>query len=395
MLSAVTLSRSPPRADTTMIPTSDRSRICRHSSKPSASGSIRSSSTMSGSSVSSSFRTRMPSWETTVSKPRTARFDRIRSTMLGSSSTTRTRVLATGSLMLAASPGSGAGHQGRDLRQAGAAKRRHRRLPRRAGMLGGSGGMPAGLGGVLARLDREHDTEAGAGPQALQVDVAAVRFDDAVRDGQAEPGPSGAGAPPAARLERRGGEVVRNARSVVGHADHDLRRRRDNSGHQYPGPRRIVTERVADQVDDHLFQPVMISPNYRKPGIAPDRDSGGTGRRQAGDRGLKDQRYVTPVGLQPHQARFDRGEVEQVVDEAAEAGRLGRDAVEETVLGAAVPGHVGLHEAGSVAPDRGQRGPQLMAQPGQEVPLQLTRTAQRGGLLMREAGLLPVQREPQ
>ena len=48
---------------------------------------LRSSRTMSGSSVSSSWRAREPSVETTVSKPRTTRFERMRSTMLGSSST--------------------------------------------------------------------------------------------------------------------------------------------------------------------------------------------------------------------------------------------------------------------------------------------------------------------
>ena len=75
MFSAVTLSRSPPRADTTMMATLDRSRICLHSSNPSTSGSIRSSSTMSGCSVSSSASALLPSDDTSVSNPRTARFD--------------------------------------------------------------------------------------------------------------------------------------------------------------------------------------------------------------------------------------------------------------------------------------------------------------------------------
>ena len=78
-----------------MIADRGRSRIWRHSSNPSASGSIRSSRTMSGASVSSSWSARAPSAETTVSNPRTDRLDRIRSTMFGSSSTSRARVLAT------------------------------------------------------------------------------------------------------------------------------------------------------------------------------------------------------------------------------------------------------------------------------------------------------------
>src|ERR1700679_3282436 len=48
---------------------------------------------MSGSSVSSSWSAFLPSTDTTVSNPRTARFALMRSTMLGSSSTTRAQVL--------------------------------------------------------------------------------------------------------------------------------------------------------------------------------------------------------------------------------------------------------------------------------------------------------------
>jgi hypothetical protein len=100
MFSAVTLSRSPPLADTTMIATDDRSRICRHSSNPSASGSIRSSSTMSGCSSSSRASTRPPA-DTTVSNPRTTRLERMRSTMLGSSSMMSTFVVTTVLLIVA------------------------------------------------------------------------------------------------------------------------------------------------------------------------------------------------------------------------------------------------------------------------------------------------------
>src|SRR5260370_7818701 len=171
MLSAVTLSRSPPRADTTMMATGERSRICRHSSKPSTSGSIRSSRTMSGSSVSSSCRARIPSTETTVSKPRTARFDLIRSTMLGSSSTTSARVFLASSDIC---------------------------------------------------FHREVDTETRAWAQALQLHPATVRLDDALGDGQPEPGSRAARPPPAGRLERCDRDLVGHAHAVVGHTDHDL-----------------------------------------------------------------------------------------------------------------------------------------------------------------------------
>src|ERR1700742_71369 len=236
MLSAVTLSRSPPRADTTMMPTSERSRIWRHSSNPSASGSIRSSSTMSGSSVSSSLSTRMPSWETTVSNPRTARLDRIRSTMFGSSSTTRTRVLAVASgivLLFGVGPARDQGQR-----------------------------PGTGVRGVLLGVGRQIDLELGALVESPQLDPAVVGIDDALGDGQAEPGSTGPGPPAAGRLERRGGQLVGDSGAVVPHADHHLRAGR-LGGDPDPGTGRVVADRVVDQVDEDLFQPVVIGPDHR------------------------------------------------------------------------------------------------------------------------------------
>src|SRR6267378_2748392 len=168
MCRAVTLSRSPPRAETTMIAAGERSRIWRHNSKPSASGSIRSRSTMSGSSVSSNWRARMPSTDTMVSNPRTARLDRIRSTMLGSSSTTRAQVLRASSVVTVAVPLARGG-----LASGGraSARARHRR------------GYPAR---VALGLDRKVDLEAGALGQRGQLDPAAVGLHDPLGDGQAE-----------------------------------------------------------------------------------------------------------------------------------------------------------------------------------------------------------------
>ena len=62
-----------------------------------------------------------------------------------------------------------------------------------------------------------------------------------------------------------------------------------------------------------------------------------------------------------------------------EACGLGRDPRQEAVLGVGVPRHVGLQQAVGVPVDRGQRGTKLMAEPGQEVALQLLRAAQRRG----------------
>src|SRR6201996_4713082 len=256
MLSAVTLSRSPPRADTTMMATRDRSRIWRHSSNPSASGSIRSSRTMSGSWVSSSLSTRMPSWDTTVSNPRTARLDRIRSTMLGSSSTTRTRVLAVGSGIVLLSGGGGA--SGYQYQRPG-----------------------TGLARIIRQVGGQAHPEPGAPGQPVQFDPALVGLGDALGDGQAEPGPAGPGPAPAARLERGRGHLVGDAGAVVGDADHDLGPGR-LGGDPDLGPGRVVPDRVVDEVDEDLFQPVVVGPDDRQARIALDVDRGRAGRRPGG-----------------------------------------------------------------------------------------------------------------
>src|SRR5215469_6482785 len=185
MLSAVTLSRSPPRAETTMIATADRSRIWRHSSNPSASGSIRSSSTMSGCSVSSRASALLPA-EMTVSKPRTARLERMRSTMFGSSSTMSTFVGATGLLAVV---------------------------------------MTLSRLRLLGRfLHGQGDPEAGAVRRPLQLHDAPVRFHDSPRYRQPEA--SARVAALAASPGRRGdGGRVHQLRwhplPVVGHPDRD------------------------------------------------------------------------------------------------------------------------------------------------------------------------------
>src|ERR1700743_1174958 len=191
MFSAVTLSRSPPRADTTIMATLDRSRICLHSSNPSTSGSIRSSSTMSGSSVSSRVSALLPSNDTSVSKPRTARFDLIRSTMFGSSSTMSTRVGIAGSVTCLHSTGC-------RRRLAGRVLRRGR----------GSGPLRGQADGLLYGQGNQ---EAGTALGRLKLKAAAVRGHDPAGDGQPEPGPRAA--PP--RPDGAGGEDVVPARVAL------------------------------------------------------------------------------------------------------------------------------------------------------------------------------------
>src|SRR5208282_3159619 len=112
-----------------------------------------------------------------VSKPRTARLDRIRSTMLGSSSTTRAQVLRTSSVItVTCSP--------EILRIVCAA------------WMVWSAGSGCGLDGLQdLGLDGQVHAEAGALGQRCQLEPAAVGLHDALRDGQAQPG---SGALPAA-----------------------------------------------------------------------------------------------------------------------------------------------------------------------------------------------------
>src|ERR1700726_1217759 len=97
----------------------------------------------------------MPSTDTTVSKRRTRRVDRIRSTMLGSSSPARAQVLRVSSVIVPVVVPSVRGHPAR----------------------------------VDLGLDRQVDLEAGALGQRGELDPAAVGLHDSLGDGQAEASP--------------------------------------------------------------------------------------------------------------------------------------------------------------------------------------------------------------
>src|SRR6516162_9099346 len=167
----------------------------------------------------------MPSTDTMVSNPRTARLDRIRSTMLGSSSTTRAQVLRVSSVVVTVAAPLAHGGLACGGRVA-SARARHR------------SGHPAR---VALRLDRQVDLEAGALGQRGQLDPAAVGLDDPLGDGQAETracalavavavavavamavARDGAEAGAAGRFERGGHQFRRHADAVVQDADHYL-----------------------------------------------------------------------------------------------------------------------------------------------------------------------------
>src|SRR5215469_4354492 len=219
-----------------MIATDERSRIWRHSSKPSTSGSIRSSSTMSGSSVSSSCMARTPSVETTVSKPLIARLDRIRSTMLGSSSTTSARVVAMRSGTADPCPLTDRGLCPMVIRSVAI----RLLVVARPGLDGARRelGRPAARRG--RHLDREMDTELRPLPSLRQLDAAAVSIDDALGYGQPEPGARGGRPAPPHRLEGRAGDLAGHPDAIVDHADRDPALTGPGGADAHPGAGRIV-----------------------------------------------------------------------------------------------------------------------------------------------------------
>ena len=147
-----------------------------------------------------------------------------------------------------------------------------------------------------------------------------------------------AGVQSAGRLERRGDQLGRHPPAVVLHADDYLGGGRFGRGGDVDaGARRVVAERVVQQVDENLLHPVVVGPHDGQLRVAAERDRFRAARRQAGDRGLDHQPDVAPVPLQPHDARFDRGKVEQVIDQPAEARGLRGDPVQEALLGVAGP----------------------------------------------------------
>ena len=155
------------------------------------------------------------------------------------------------------------------------------------------------------------------------------------------------------------------------HADHDLAIPAGPAVDAHPRPGRVVAERVVEQVHEHLLEAVVVGPDGGSAGWQVTSTIDARRLGQAGDRRLEHQRDLAPVVLQPQDRGLDRGEVEQVVDESAQPRRLGCDPAQEPVLGVAVPGHIGLQQAGRVTADRGQRRAQFVAQARQEAPLEL------------------------
>ena len=239
------------------------------------------------------------------------------------------------------------------------------------------------------RLDRQRIRNVVPSAPA-QLDRAPVRVHDAARDRQPQAG-AGAARSRASRVASNGDRASspREAATVVETIDLDApaarasrvvssRAATDTRGFPW-----VVAERVGEQVHEHLLEAIVVGPDRRQLGVAGDRHARRT--RAAGRQSTaasSTSREIAPVGLESHHPGLDRREVQQVVDEPAEPRGLGGDPLEEALLGLAVPGHVGRHQARGIAADRRQRRAQLVAQPRQEPSLELPRAPQRGRLLV-------------
>ena len=246
----------------------------------------------------------------------------------------------------------------------------------------------------------------------LQLQPAAVRGHDAAGDGQPEPraGPRRRGRMmPAARTSCQRGSrwpaASVTARASSGGSPRRRRRparspcpaRRRGHGDHHLRPRRVVAERVAEQVDEHLLKPVVVGPDGGQPGRARHlhlRSAASGGRH--GDRRVEHQRDVAPVdcsaaGCPDSIAEKSSRSLTRRPSRADSAAMRDRKRCCESV----VPGDVLLQQAGRVPGDRGERGAQLVAEPAQERPLQFAATAAAPSPPAARQRPLALQREPQ
>ena len=189
----------------------------------------------------------------------------------------------------------------------------------------------------------------------------AVGTDDGVDDRQAEAAPARCPVPglvgPVEAFEQPARVEALEARPVVGHLDH----RRAGVGpdpYPHPGARGRVGPGVRQQVGQHLAQPPAVADHGDGlGGVEVDRvvRRGGPGVGH----GVDGQRPEVDGGLVQRAPLVEAGQEQQVVHQDAHALGLLLDAAhgDGQVLGAL--GRTPAEELG-VAPDRRQRGPQLV-----------------------------------
>ena len=136
-----------------------------------------------------------------------------------------------------------------------------------------------------------------------------------------------------------------------------------------PGPR--VLERVRDEVPEDLDEPVAVAHDLRQGGqvllegepaaIRLDPEGGG--------HVAEDGHEVDELPAELHPARLDLGDVQEIVDQRAQpVGALGRD-LEEALLEIGHRPRLALEDELDVAPERGQRGSELVRDRGDELVL--------------------------
>ena len=303
-----------------------------------------------------------------MSKPRTARLERIRSTMLGSSSTIRTRVRGASAVVASAAQTStvlgAAPCAGRPSSGCSTGRRIAKRVPGRA---------------------------------RLELDLPAVGLDDAARDRQAEAGARGRRCAARRRPAQRRGDVVAACR----------RRRRSTLTTTSPSPlvarldaharpRRVVAEGVLEQVDEDLLEPVVVGPDRpaaraRSSTVTRAASAGGRQAIAASSTSVRSHQSGAAAASRTRSPRSRAGRRRGGPSRADSAAMRLRKRCSES------PSQVtsGCHQARRVAADRRQRRAQLVAQAREEAALELLRAAQRRGLLARALGLLALVREAQ
>ena len=208
---------------------------------------------------------------------------------------------------------------------------------------------------------------------ALHRQRPAVAFHDPLRDHQTEPRAARVRSRPVAAAEELGEELalLLGGHADAGVVDHDLDRpvRRPRADAHAPGRR--VLERVRHEVPEDLDEPVAVAHDRRQRGqLLPEGEPAAVGIDPERGRHLaEDGHEVDELLAELDAARLDLGDVEEVVDQRPQPVRaLGRD-LEEALLELGHRARLALEDELDVAPERGQRGPELVGDRGHELVL--------------------------
>ncbi len=263
----------------------------------------------------------------------------------------------------------------------------------------------------------QHDREAGHPWPAGHQHGAAVRSDHRVHDREAEPGGRGVGRVRAGcvragePLKQVGQQVGRDAGPVVGDGQHHPRSGRDGPvlhglaagrgfawrelGADPDGDRgafRGMPPGVAEQVAEHLVQPVLVAADqhrvvgqFEHPAVVGSGHAGVARRLDGHPRHVHRVPAQRPAGVKP-------GEQQQVVDQNAHPGGLRKHAGQRARHRLRRVARVPQRQLG-VAADGGERRAQLVAGVGGE-PAQ-PRLARRAAMQRRlHVPEHPVERQP-